>query len=163
MSNHLHRLQLVSGYHKTKTTPCRLQDNSVSERLHSALYAMLANHVGIKQQNRASFVPFLQLAYNPAHSSTMQEILFYLILGRDTHSPVDIISACRVSTNQSTLTNFHAKRKATCNSLTKLCAGTLARELPDSINQTPNSLSRLKVGATSTVVRPFEVCGWTES
>ena len=87
----IHQLQLILGYHKTKTTPHRPAGNAVSERLHSTLHAMLATHVDIKQQDWASFLLFVQLAYNTAYSSTVQETPFFLMFGREARLPVDII------------------------------------------------------------------------
>lgn len=55
-----HQLQFVLGYDETKTTPYRPQGNSISERLHSTLHAMLVTHVDIKQQeNWVLLFPFV--------------------------------------------------------------------------------------------------------
>ena len=45
------QLQDVFGYKKTKTTPYRLQGNSVSERMHSTLHAMLSMYSNIAHKN----------------------------------------------------------------------------------------------------------------
>ena len=56
------QLQDVFGYKNTKTTPYRPQGNSVLERIHSTLHAMLSMYSNTAQNNRAEVLPFLQLA-----------------------------------------------------------------------------------------------------
>ena len=51
------QLQDILGYKKTRTTPYRPQGNSVSERVHSTMHAMLAMHSSIEQGNWASLLP----------------------------------------------------------------------------------------------------------
>ena len=65
------QLQNAFGYEKTKTTPYRPQGNSVSERMHSTLNAMLSMYSNIEQDNWAEVLPFVQLAHNTSFSSTM--------------------------------------------------------------------------------------------
>ena len=50
----IYQLQLILGYKKAPTTPCRPQGNSVSERLQSTIHSMLATHSAIDQSNWAS-------------------------------------------------------------------------------------------------------------
>ena len=45
------QLQNVFGCKKIKTTPCRPQGNSVSERMHSTLHAMLSMYSNIAHNN----------------------------------------------------------------------------------------------------------------
>ena len=71
------QLQSIHGYKKTRTTPYRPQGNSVSERVHSTMHAMLAMHSSIKQDNWASLLPFVQLAHNTSFSATMHETPFF--------------------------------------------------------------------------------------
>ena len=52
---------------------------------------MLATHVDIKQQDWASLLPFVQLAYNTVYSPTLQETPSFLMFGREARLPVDII------------------------------------------------------------------------
>ena len=87
------QLQNVFGYEKTKTTPYRPQGNSVSERMHSTLHAMLSMYSNIAQNNWAEVLPFIQLAHNTSFSSTMHETPFFLTIGRKARSPIDIISS----------------------------------------------------------------------
>ena len=58
------QLQDVFGYKKTETTPHRPQGNSVAERMHSTLHAMLSMCRNIAQNSWAEVPPFIQLAYN---------------------------------------------------------------------------------------------------
>ena len=85
------QLQDVFGYKKTKTTPYRPQENSVSERMHSTLHAMLSMYSNIAQNNWAEVLPFIQLAHNTSFSSTMHETPFFLMFGRQARLPIDII------------------------------------------------------------------------
>ena len=85
------QLQDVLGYNKTKTMPYRSQGNSVSERMHSTLHAMLSMHSNIAQNNWAAVLPFKQLAHNTSFSSTMHETPFFLMFGRQARLPIDII------------------------------------------------------------------------
>ena len=85
------QLQDVFGYKKTKTTPYRPQGNSVSERMHSTLHAMLSMYSNIAQNNWAEVLPFIQLAHNTSFSSTMHETPFFLMFGRQARLPIDII------------------------------------------------------------------------
>ena len=85
------QLQDVFGYKKTKTTPYRPQGNSVSERMHSTLHAMLSMYSNIAQNNWTEVLPFIQLAHNTSFSSTMHETPFFLMFGRQERLPIDII------------------------------------------------------------------------
>ena len=85
------QLQDVFDYKKTKTTPYRPQGNTVSERMHSTLHAMLSMYSNIAQNNWAEVLPFIQLAHNTSFSSTMHETPFFLVFGQQVTSPVDII------------------------------------------------------------------------
>ena len=69
----IHQLQKILKFDKTRTTPFRPQGNSVSERVHSNLHAMLAMHSSVKQDNWASMLPLVQMAYNTSFNSTVQE------------------------------------------------------------------------------------------
>ena len=75
------QLQDVFGYKKTKTTPHRPQGNSVSERMHSTLHAMLSMYSNVAQNNWAAVLPFVQLAHNTSFSSTMHETPSFLMFG----------------------------------------------------------------------------------
>ena len=68
----VHQLQKILNYKKTRTTPYRPQGNSVSERVHATMHAMLAMHSSMNRDNWASLLPFIQLAYNTSFSSTMR-------------------------------------------------------------------------------------------
>ena len=57
------QLQDVFGYKKNKMTPYRTQGNSVSERMHSNLHAMLSMYSNIAQNSWAEVLPFIQLAH----------------------------------------------------------------------------------------------------
>ena len=81
----------IHRHKKTRTTPYRPQGNSVSERVHSRMHAMLAMHSSIKQDNWASLLPFVQLAHNTSFSATMHETPFFSMFGRQARLPVDII------------------------------------------------------------------------
>ena len=85
------QIQSIHGHKKTRTTPYRPQGNSVSERVHSRMHAMLAMHSSIKQDNWASPLPFVQLAHNTSFSATMHETPFFSMFGRQARLPVDII------------------------------------------------------------------------
>ena len=84
-------LQDVFGYKKTKTTPYRPQGNSVSERMHSTPHAMLSIYSNIAQNSWAEILPFIQLAQKTYFSSTMHEIPFFLMFGRQARLPIGII------------------------------------------------------------------------
>ena len=73
------QLQDVFGYKKNKTTPYRPQGNSVSERMHSTLHAMLLMYSNIAQNNWAEVLPFIQLAHNTYFSSAVHETPFFLM------------------------------------------------------------------------------------
>ena len=85
------QLQDVFGDKKTKTTPYHPQGNSVSERMHSTLHAMLSMYSNIAQNNWAEVLPFIQLAHNTSFRSTMHETPSFLMFGRQARLPVDII------------------------------------------------------------------------
>ena len=51
------QLKDVFGYKKTNTTPYRPQGNSVSERMHLTLHAMLSMYSNIAQNNWAEVLP----------------------------------------------------------------------------------------------------------
>ena len=85
------QLQDVFGYKKTKTTSYRAQGNSVSECMHSILLAMLLMFSNIAQNNWAEVLPFIQLAHNLYFSSTMHEMPFFLMFGRQARLHFDII------------------------------------------------------------------------
>ena len=55
-------LKDVFGHKKTKSMPSRPKDNSVLERMHSTLHAMLLIYSNIAQNNWAEVLPFIQLA-----------------------------------------------------------------------------------------------------
>lgn len=73
------QLQHIVNFKMTRKTPYRPQGNSVSERVHSTLHAMLAMHSSMNRDNWASLLPFIQLAYNTSYSSTMHETPFFLL------------------------------------------------------------------------------------
>ena len=85
------QLQDIFGYKKTKTTPYRPQGNSVSERMHSTLHAMLSMYSNIAQNNWAEVLPFIQLARKTPFSSTMHKTSFFLMFGRQARLPIDVI------------------------------------------------------------------------
>ena len=85
------QLQDVFGYKKTITTPYYPQGNSVSERMHSTLHAMLSMYSNIAQNNWTEVLPFIRLAHNTSFSSTMHETPFFLTFGRQARLPIDII------------------------------------------------------------------------
>ena len=87
----IHQLQTILGYVKTRTTPYRPQGNSVSERVHSTMHAMLAMHSSIDRNNWAELLPFVQLAYNTSFSTNMHETPYFLMFGRQARLPVDVI------------------------------------------------------------------------
>ena len=97
------QLQQILNYKKTRTTPYRPQGNSVSERVHSTMHALLAMHSSMNRDNWASLLPFIQLAYNTSFSSTMHETPFFLMFGRKPRLPVDInVGIPHVGTTAST-------------------------------------------------------------
>ena len=109
------QLQNVFGYEKTKTTPYRPQGNSVSERMHSTLHAMLSMYSNIEQDNWAEVLPFIQLAHNTSFSSTMHKTPFFLMFGRKARSPIDItssISHVGRSTTTEEICPFHKRELA---------------------------------------------------
>ena len=59
--------------------------------MHSILHAMLSMHSNIAPNNWAEVLPFIQLAHNTSFSSTMHETPFFLMFGRQTRLPIDII------------------------------------------------------------------------
>ena len=71
----IYQLQQILEYKSTRTTPCRPQGNSVSERVHSTMRSMPAMHSAIVQGNWASVLPFVQLAHI-CFIATMQETPF---------------------------------------------------------------------------------------
>ena len=85
------QLQDVFGYKKTKTTIYRPPGNSVSDRMHSTLHAILSMYSSIGQTSWAEVLPFIQLAHNTSLSSTMHETPFFLMFGRQARLPIDII------------------------------------------------------------------------
>ena len=85
------QLQDVFGYKTTKTTPYRPQGNTVLERMHSTLHAMLSMYSNIAQNNWVGVLPFIQLAHNTSFSSTMHETPFFLMFGRQARLLIDII------------------------------------------------------------------------
>ena len=85
------QLQDVFGYKKTKTTPYRPQGNSVSERMHSTLHAMISMYSNIAQNSWTEVLPFIQLAHNTSFSSTMHETPFFSVFGRQARLPTDVI------------------------------------------------------------------------
>ena len=85
------QLQDVLGYKKNKTTHDRPQGNSVSERMHSTLQAMLSMYSNIAQNNWAEVLPFIQLAHNTSFGSTMHETPFLLMFGPQARLPIDMI------------------------------------------------------------------------
>ena len=85
------QLQDVFGYRKTKTTRYRPQGNSVSERMHSTLNAVVSMYRNIAQNNWAEVLPFIHLAHNTSFSSTMHETPFFLMFGRQARLLIDII------------------------------------------------------------------------
>lgn len=87
----IHQLQTILGYKKTCTTPYRPQGNSVSERVHSTMHAMLAMHSSMGRDNWAELLPMVQLAYNTSFSATMHETPYFLMFGRQARLPVDVI------------------------------------------------------------------------
>ena len=87
----IHQLQSVLGYQKTRTTPYRPQGNSVSERVHSTMHAMLSMHSSMERDNWAELLPMVQLAYNTSFNKTMHETPFFLMFGRQARLPVDVI------------------------------------------------------------------------
>ena len=89
-SDQAKQLQDVFGCKKTKLTPYRSQGNSMSERMHSTLHAMLSMHSNIAPNSWAEVLPRIQLAHNTSFSPTMHETPFFL-LGRQVRLPLDII------------------------------------------------------------------------
>ena len=106
------QLQDVFGYKKTKTTPYRPQGNSVSERMHSTLHAMLSMYSNIAQNNWAEVLPFIQLAHNTSFSSTMHETPFFLMFGRLARLPINTIFGISHVGRSATTEEFaHSTRK----------------------------------------------------
>ena len=87
----IHQLQTILGYEKTRTTPYRPQGNSVSERVHSTMHAMLSMHNSMDRDNWAELLPLVQLAYNTSFHKTMHETPYFLMFGRQPRLPVDVI------------------------------------------------------------------------
>ena len=75
------QLQNVFGCEKNKTTSYRPQGNSVSERMHSTLHALLSMYSNVVQNNWAEVLPFIQLAHNTSFRTTMHETPFFLMFG----------------------------------------------------------------------------------
>lgn len=67
------QLQIILGFHKVRTTPYSPQGNSVSERVHSTMYTMLAMQSSIEQDNWVTVLPFVQLAYDTSFSTTVMK------------------------------------------------------------------------------------------
>ena len=86
----IYQLQQILGNKKTRTTPYRLQGNSVSEPVHSTSHNTLALHSAIDQSNWATLLPFVQLAHNTSVSATMHETPLFLMFGRQPRLPVDV-------------------------------------------------------------------------
>ena len=84
------QLQDVFGHKKTKTAPYHPQGNSVSERMHSTLHAMLSMYSNIALNSWAEGLPFIRLAHNTSFSSTMHETPFFLMFGRQARLPLII-------------------------------------------------------------------------
>ncbi|MEM7282981.1 MAG: DDE-type integrase/transposase/recombinase [Pseudomonadota bacterium] len=87
----IYQLQTLLHFDKTRTSAFRPQGNSVSERVHSTLHAMLAMHSSVNQDNWASMLPYLQMAYNTSFNTTVHETPYFLLFGRQPRLPVDII------------------------------------------------------------------------
>ncbi|CAM9631378.1 unnamed protein product, partial [Sphacelaria rigidula] len=76
---------------KTRTTPFRPQGDSVPERVHSNLHAMLTMRSSVEQDNWASLLPFVLMAYNTSFNTLVQETPYILMFGRQPKFPVDFI------------------------------------------------------------------------
>lgn len=72
----IYQLQTILGYKKTRMTQYRPQGNSVSERVHATMHAMLAMHSSMDCDNWADRLPMVQLAYNTSFNTTMHETPF---------------------------------------------------------------------------------------
>ena len=111
-NNVVKQLRDVFGYKRTKATPYRPQGNSVSERMHSTLDAMLSMYSNITQNNWAEALPFIQLAHNTSFSSTVHETPFFLMSGRQARLPIDIIfSIPHVGRSTTTEESAHSTRE----------------------------------------------------
>lgn len=58
----INQLQHIPGFKKARATPYRPQGNSVSERVHSTMHAMLAIHTSVDQDNWEFLLPLVQMA-----------------------------------------------------------------------------------------------------
>ena len=84
-------LQSVFGYEKTRTAAFRPQSNSGLERVHSTVHNMLAMYSHLSFDIWAELLPFVQLAHNTAHTTTLQETPHFLMFGRAAVLVVDLI------------------------------------------------------------------------
>ena len=106
------QLQDVFGYKKTKTTPCRPQGNSVSERMHSTLHTMISMYSNIAQNNWAEVLPFVQLAHNAYFCSPMHETPLFFMFERQARLYIDIIfSISHVGRSTTTEEFAHSTRE----------------------------------------------------
>ena len=94
------------GYKKTKTTPYRPQGNSVSERTHSTLYAMLPMYSNIAQINWAEVLPSIQLPHSTSFRTTIHETLFVLMFVRQARLPIDVIFGIPHAGRSTTMEKF---------------------------------------------------------
>ena len=69
----------------------RPQGNSVVEHVHRKMHNMLAMYCDVAHENWSQLLPFVQMAHNTAYSSTIHEAPHYLMFGRMSTLPIDII------------------------------------------------------------------------
>lgn len=78
----VYALQQDLGFNETRMTPLHPRGNSVSERVHSTLHAMLAMHMSVGNKNWAPMLPFVQMAYDTSYQNTVHETPYLSIFGR---------------------------------------------------------------------------------
>ena len=80
------------GIKKTRTTPLHPPSDGMVERFNRTLEAQLSKFVSDHQTDWDQHVPLLMTAYRTAMHETLGNTPAKLMLGRDLHLPVDLLT-----------------------------------------------------------------------
>ena len=80
--------------HKTRTTPYHPSSNGQAERFNQVLVNMIAAYVDEDQRNWDAHLPLLTSAYRSCEHETTGYTPNMLMLGRETHAPINLLLGC---------------------------------------------------------------------
>ena len=97
-------------FDKTRTTAFHPQSNAVCERINRTLLSMLAKCVDEDQQNCSQQLPYVLMAYRSSVHESTGYTPHFLVFGRETSLPFDLMFSPQNSDDPPTVHNFVQNR-----------------------------------------------------